>query len=169
MIIAFDQWSEVDPKKTYEFPSDRIMAKCNRDADFYISKDGVELLITSGKELDVRVDGTLYSLRVDCPKDARVFFALPYSQTVQSGEETWTNIDRQPNESGAYYEVQRALRQMRLEEMAKAAARRKARKAEDEDSDEAEVSDGQSGADETSGAEDETGVSEAENVSETAQ
>lgn len=50
--------------------------------------------------------------------DAKVYRKLPPPRLVVSNEETFTNIDRLPQESGTMLEVTKAIRLMKLEERA---------------------------------------------------
>lgn len=92
----------------------RLWLRSNEPIAVYINLDGRETLAGQGTEVDVMVE-TVYEVTFDQTK-ARVFIWQRDYECAEPTGEAYTNIDRNPAESGTLQEIKRALRLHSLEQ-----------------------------------------------------
>lgn len=112
MKFNVSEWDEISTS-TFKHRG-RLWLRSNLPIAVYINVDGRETLAGNGNEVDIMVESD-YEVSFD-PTKARVFI---YEREYQSAEpigESYTNIDRNPAESGTLQEIKRALRLHSLEQ-----------------------------------------------------
>ena len=92
----------------------RLWLRANCTIAVYIIYDGIETLAGHGDEIDIMVEDQ-YEVSFDQTK-ARVFIWQRDYQCAEPTGEAYTNIDRNPAESGTVQEIKRALRLHSLEQ-----------------------------------------------------
>ncbi|MEP3530117.1 MAG: hypothetical protein ABJN39_20250 [Sulfitobacter sp.] len=115
--MKFDpfKWQQVRPNVENKGPQGMLHVMCSESATVYVSCQGVEAIAGHGKEVRVRL-AEAFTFRVKADKAADVFVYSPMANCQQSDGEVFTNIDRQPDESGTMLEISRALRAFKLEQ-----------------------------------------------------
>jgi len=115
MKIDPTSWKEVPCNEENEATQGRLRLRVSRPAAFFVTVEGVETLAAYGTEIDLETQGEM-TFRVEADKQARAFMHAPYNPTHQPEGETFTNVDRQPMESGSVLAVKKAAREFALEQ-----------------------------------------------------
>lgn len=108
-------FEEIDHEKEHQSPQGRLMLKLSKEGALYVTVQGVEALVGSGTEFDVRIDAP-FTFKVEAAKSVRVFLYSPTPINYRAEGEVFTNADRQPMESGTLQEVRKALRAHTLQQ-----------------------------------------------------
>jgi len=117
MKIDLFKWQEVDPLKTYEITSGKVHVMCSKDTAVFVAVEGYEILAGVGTDIRAEMNTPLINVSFQAPKGARVFIYEPTLTPLTEHGEIFTNIDRQPMESGSVLEVRKAVRQLALDQM----------------------------------------------------
>lgn len=113
---------KINPKEWHHVKETSFQAQglllLRSSAPFAISLEvgGLEVAVASASEHNVPLSAP--SKVTIIGGSAKVYRKTPPPRLVVSNEETFTNIDRLPQESGTMLQVTKALRLMRLEERA---------------------------------------------------
>lgn len=113
-LMKFDpfNWSEFGLGETLNETSGRLRGICSHVARWYVIADGYEVLAGVGTSVDLSV-GTSFQFRVESDeKRARLFcYCVPDLSRSATPSEAFTNIDRQPFESGTMLAITKRLRE----------------------------------------------------------
>lgn len=116
-------WLEVNSNGKHEEKSGRLFLRVSESAALFVEAQGVESLIGVATEFQAEFSEAVKWWLV-APAKARAFVYVRERVAVESEGETFTNIDRMPIVSGSVLEVQKALRQLKLEQRESLAALR---------------------------------------------
>lgn len=105
-------WSEVELEHECK---DRLQLRLSKPSAVYVEVEGAEVLLGYGTDFDAEIKGP-FTVKVEKVKDLRVFAFCGHKQSRKSSGEVFTNLDRQPLESGNLAEVTKAQRLFRLEQ-----------------------------------------------------
>ena len=108
------QWKEVKTNETLQAPKGRLLLRLSTPCPVYVSTEGYQVLLGFASEFDATFSEAV-EVEIAAPKGARAFAFEPEGCSFTCLSETFTNIDRMPNESGALAEVTRARRQLEIE------------------------------------------------------
>ena len=106
-------WDEVSPNEE-NICKGTLRVRASREGALYVQVEGVEALYGIGTSFEVQTPAEMI-WRLDAPADARVFVQRMFGTSFECEGETFTNIDRMPNESESMAEVTRARRMLELE------------------------------------------------------
>ena len=106
-------WDEVSPNEE-NLCKGTLRVRASREGALYVQVEGVEALYGIGTSFEVQTPAEMI-WRLDAPADARVFVQRMFGTSFECEGETFTNIDRMPNESESMAEVTRARRMLELE------------------------------------------------------
>lgn len=98
-------------------PKGRLQLRLSAPAPVYVTAYGCEALAGFAAVFDLDLSSEV-TFRVDAPSDVRAYRFQPERTSVQSEGRSFTNIDREPQESHAVSEVTKALRMFKLEQRA---------------------------------------------------
>lgn len=115
MKIQLDHWREISANSQFNVPTGRVRVRCTQDCNLFLSELGHEVLAGFGREIDVQTVSPAIGV-VEAPKGARVFLYDPGRIFIEPTGEKFTNIDRQPMESGSVLAVRQAMRDMQLQQ-----------------------------------------------------
>ena len=107
--------SERDANKNHEAPQGLLQVWASQPGALFVTSEGYETLVGYGTEWRVKTTGQV-EFRVETK--GRVFVLDPKPVNHEPTGEVFTNMDRQPMESGSVLEVTRQLRAMKLEAQA---------------------------------------------------
>lgn len=108
------QWKEVKTNETLQAPKGRLLLRLSTPCPVYVSTEGYQALLGFASEFDATFSEAV-EVEIAAPKGARAFAFEPEGCSFTCLTETFTNIDRMPNESGILAEVTRARRQLEIE------------------------------------------------------
>lgn len=116
--MRFDPFTyeAVKPGSVIDGPQGGFRVVCHPSAAVFVQADGYEVLASYGS-CDLQITGA-YSFRVVGADDAPASYRLLVRSASAPVGETFTNLDRMPNESGSVLAVTSALRKMKLEQNA---------------------------------------------------
>lgn len=116
--MRFDPFTyeAVKPDSVVDGPQGGCRVVCHPHAAVFVQADGYEVLAAYGS-CDLQITGA-YSFRVVGAGDAPASYRLLVRAASAPVGETFTNLDRMPNESGSVLAVTSALRKMKLEQNA---------------------------------------------------
>lgn len=112
--MRFDpfSWQKVQPGEILEGPKGRLQIMCSSpEGVVFVESEGYEVLAGTGQKIDVTLAGP-YRFRCDGPGVFQVY--NPTKEVYKTEGVVFTNLDRKPLESGAVYEVRKALRELEL-------------------------------------------------------
>ena len=98
-------------------PKGRLQLRLSAPAPVYVTAFGCEALAGFAAAFDLDLSSEV-TFRVEAPSDVRAYRFQPECTSVQSEGRSFTNIDREPQESHAVSEVTKALRMFKLEQRA---------------------------------------------------
>lgn len=107
------EWSEITPGEYLTGVGGSVRLRASAPSALYIRCGGYEALVGVDTDFDVSC-GDGFEFCLAAPKTVRAFVHWPDPLAVPKAGETYTNPDRQTNESGAVLEVKRALREQQL-------------------------------------------------------
>lgn len=115
-MAKFDplSWKEVKTNETLQAPKGRLLMRLSSPCPVYASTQGYQALIGFAAEIDATFSEPC-EVEVAAPKGVRAFVYEPEGASFVALTETFTNIDRMPQESGTVAEVTRARRQLEIE------------------------------------------------------
>lgn len=108
------EWNQIDETS---FEADGLLL-LRSSQPFALSIEAFGVSVAVGAETSHRIPLPERSKVTIVGGSAKVYRKEPPSRLVVSNEETFTNIDRLPQESGTMLEVTKAVRLMKLEERA---------------------------------------------------
>lgn len=117
--MKFDpfNWHEVKPNEKTQSQKGWLRVRCSSAAPLYIQAQGVEALAGVNTCFDVETSEKV-TWHIDAPEGVRVFYQGRTPTATKPQGETFTNIDRMPQESGMLAEVTKAMRAFELERRA---------------------------------------------------
>jgi len=108
------EWAEVFTDTQIEMDTGHFHMLATHDCNVFAMNYGADILIGSGKEVRRQMSGPQIYV-IEGPSDARIFMHMPDEKALHCVGEVFTNIDRQPMESGNLYEVRKAHRLMQIQ------------------------------------------------------
>lgn len=108
------QWKEVKTNETLEAPKGRMLLRLSSPCPVYVSAQGVQALLGFASDFDAEFAEAV-EVEIAAPKGVRAFAFEPEGCSFTCLTESFTNIDRMPNESGMLADVTRARRQLEIE------------------------------------------------------
>lgn len=108
------QWKEVKTNETLQAPKGRMQLRLSSPCPVYASFQGVQALLGFASDFDAEFSEAV-EIEIAAPKGVRAFAFEPEGASFVCLTESFTNIDRMPNESGIMAEVTRARRQLDIE------------------------------------------------------
>lgn len=114
--MKFDpfSWHEVKTNEAFHVSKGMLRLRCSAPCSLFLEAEGHEVCFGQAAFFEVEISQGMMA-RLEAPKGCRVFLHRPFSTSIEARGEVFTNIDRQPLESGSVYEVQKALRMLELE------------------------------------------------------
>ena len=109
------KWTEITNGQEYEAPKGSLRIMCSDpEAALYIAVEGHEILVGIGSEISCQTQEDV-TFTVVCRDGYRAFVERLVLETFVPAGQTFTNADRQPNESGSVLAVRQELRSMMLQ------------------------------------------------------
>ena len=117
--MKFDvfKWQEIDASSVYEIQSGKVHVMCSKPAAVFATVEGYEVLLGVGTEIKADIAALSVEIKIQAPSGTRAFVNSPTVALLVDDGEVFTNIDRQPMESGTMLEIKKAMRQFQIEQM----------------------------------------------------
>lgn len=117
--MKFDvfKWQEIDVSSVYEIQSGKVHVMCSKPSAVFGTVEGYEVLLGVGTEIRLDIAALSVEIKIQAPAGTRAFVNSPTVAVLVDDGEVFTNIDRQPMESGTMLEIRKAMRQFQMEQM----------------------------------------------------
>lgn len=113
--INATDWVEVKPNVQLQSPEGRLWLRATASVAVLVEQEGVEALLEPASSIDLRAAGRT-PFQVIADKGVRVWMYDPARSISEGDPEKYTNLDRQPHESGAMSDTLAALRRLQIAE-----------------------------------------------------
>lgn len=106
-------WLKADLNEPFRSPDGELRLKATSPVNVFVGRGSRKVLAYSGQDCQLWLPNNT-SVLVKGAKSTEVYLYSPAIPLVKQDPEVWTNIDRQPFESGTLLAVRQALREQEV-------------------------------------------------------